>query len=100
MVSPSMGSTRRGMGRYRVVVPMLGKVRVRPTMMIAPPTAAASTRSLAENAPQTPSDPTVHGWERRADAVLEISEPTPQRPVHVRDDASQRATVRPFRLHA
>ena len=86
------------MGRFQTIQPKLGKVRIRPTLMITSAATAFTAHPLAADTPQAAADPAVQLHERRAAAVLEISEPSPQRSIQIVDDHSQRMTVVAFRL--
>src|SRR5947209_14576420 len=98
MVLPARGLTYRCKGRFQGEVPLLGKERFAPTLMIPSATASVQARTLAQDAPQAHAHPAVHGFERLPTTVLEVSEPAPQRPVYLRDDARQAVSVRPLRL--
>src|SRR5271165_284830 len=98
MVLPARGLTRGGVGCFQGEVTLRRKERIRPTLMIPPATPTPPARTLAQNTPQTPSDPTVHGRERRVAAMLKVAEPAVQRPVEVRNNAGQGSPVRPPRL--
>src|SRR6266849_5407636 len=98
MVLPTRGLTRRGKGCFQGEVTVPGKEGIGPTLMIHAPAATGVARSLAENTPQAAANPTVHVRERCVVTVLKVTEPTPQRPVDVRNNALQGTTVRPLRF--
>src|SRR5258708_22479650 len=56
--SPSRGLTRRRMGCFQTVQPLLGKERIRPTPMVISVPVALSALTLAQDTPQTHPDPT------------------------------------------
>src|SRR4029077_18569588 len=95
---PPRGLTRRRIGSGQGQVPVRGKVRIRPPLMIPATTATTPARTLAQKTPQAAADPAVHRRERGVVAMLEVSEPAPQRPVEVRNDTRQRPPVRPLRF--
>ena len=98
MVLPPMGLTRLCKGSLQGEEPLLGNVRIRPTLVIRPPTAAPPTRTPPEDTPQTHAHPAVQRPERRSTTVLEVPKPATQRPADVRDYTRQTLAVRSPRL--
>src|SRR5260370_5140404 len=98
MVLPRRGLTRRLKGCFQGEVPVVGKERIRPTLMIPSPAATLPARPLTENTPQAHAHPAVHGHQRRPTTLLEVPKPTTQRPIHADDDNHQRVPVRPLRF--
>src|SRR5438128_9545992 len=88
------------MGCNQTVQPLLGKVCIRPTMMVVAATSSTQARTTPQNTPQAHAHPTVDCGQAATQAVFEISKPAHQRAVHVGDDDRQAVTVVPSRLAA
>src|SRR5712692_2088000 len=100
MVLPTRGLTHRHEGCFQGEEPLRGKERIRPALMVATTSATSAMKALAQDAPQSHAHPAVQRTEGAPTTVFEVTEPTPQRLVHVVDDAHQRAAIRAFRLAA
>src|SRR6202011_1971075 len=98
MVLPTRGLTRRRKGHFQGEIPLLGKERIRPTLMATPASATLPAHPVAKETPQPHAHPAVHGDERRTTTMLEVPKPAPQRPVHVGKNVRQTVAVRPFRF--
>jgi hypothetical protein len=91
------------MGRCQVEQPLLGKVGIRPALMVRTPSFPTAASSLAEYTPQAHAYPAVEVRKSRAVAVLKILKPAPQRTVdigndHVQAAACRASCFRPYRV--
>ena len=84
------------MGCLQVKQPAFGKEGVRPALIVRPPTGFAPTAgTLTQNAAQTHPDPAVDIRKHATlGHMLEIAEPTSQRPIDAGYDIVQAVTVR------
>src|SRR3989304_5983265 len=89
MVLPLRGLTDQDMGRCQVEQPLLGKVGIRPAVMVRSSSSSTASLSFAEDTPQTHTDPAVECGEGAAVAVLEVFKPATQRAVDIGHDHAQ-----------
>ena len=75
---------------------MLNKERIGPATMIEAVAASSTTMTMAEDAAQTHTDPTVQCQEREPTAVLKVLEPSFQSPIDAQDDDRKTMPIVPF----